>query len=139
MAVSHRAVFVQTPKITSVAFVNADAANTKKTIHTAGVNGAKVLNISASSTDTANRIGQLWLTRAATSYLLASAIVATLAGTEGVTPSQNLIPTSLLTLPVDNDGQPYLFMESGDTLQVSFTAQVTAAKEIDVTCIAGNF
>ena len=140
MAVTHEAVFVQNPKITPAAFTNADAANTKKTIHTAGANGSKVVAVTASSTDTSNRTGQLWLTRSATSYLLASVIVITLAGTDGSAPAQNLLTSGLWPgLPVDNDGQRYLFMESGDTLQISFTAQVTAAKEIDVVAVAGNF
>lgn len=132
--------FVATPKITPVAFTNSDSANTKKTIHTAGSNGSKVVAVLASSTDTSNRTGQIWLTRSETSYLLGSTVVPTLAGTDGSTASANLLPPSLLgSLPRDNDGQPYLFLESGDTLQVSFTAQVTSAKEIDVVAVAGNF
>lgn len=132
--------FVATPKITPVAFTNSDSANTKKTIHTAGSSGSKVSAVLATSTDTSSRTGQLWLTRSATSYLLGSTVVATLAGTDGSAATANLLPQTLLgSLPRDNDGQPYLFLESGDTLQVSFTAQVTAAKEIDVVAIAGNF
>lgn len=132
-------VFVQTPKITPAAFTNSDSANTKKTIHTAGSNGSKVVGIMATSTDTSNRTAQLWLTRSATSYLLGSFVVPTLSGTDGTNPSMNLLAGFLLQLPVDNDGQKYLFLESGDTLQVSFTAQVTSAKEIDVTAIGANF
>lgn len=141
MAISHQGTFVQTPKITPVAFTNSDSANTKKTIGTAGSDGMKVVAILATSTDTSNRTAQLWLTRSATSYLLGSAVVTTLAGTDGSAATANLLNAGslLAPLPRDNDGQPYLFLESGDTLQVSFTAQVTAAKEIDVVAIAGNF
>ena len=130
---------VQTPKITPNSWVNADAANTKKTICTAGSSGTKVVGISASSTDTSNRTGQLWLTRSGTSYLIASFVVPTLAGTDGIVPAVNLMRASLLPLPVDNDGQPYLLLVSGDTLQASFTGVVTAAKEIDIVCIHGDF
>lgn len=133
-------VFVGTPKITPVAFTNSDSANTKKTVATAGSSGTKVVGVIATSTDTSSRTGQLWLTRSATSYLLGSVSVVTLAGTDGSTATANLLPASLMAaLPRDNDGQPYLFLESGDTLQVSFTAQVTSAKEIDVVAISGNF
>jgi hypothetical protein len=130
--------FVQNPKITPAAFTNADSANAKKTIATAAANGSKVVSASAASTDTSNRTAQLWLTRSATSYLLGAAVVATLAGTDGVTPSANLL-SQIPSLPHDNDGQAYVFLESGDTLQVSFTAQVTSAKEIDVVAQFGNF
>ena len=140
MAVTATPVFVQNPKITPASFTNSDSANTKKTVATAGANGMKVTAVLATSTDTSNRTGQLWLTRSATSYLLGSTVVTTLAGTDGATATQNLLPASLMGgLPRDNDGQVYLFLESGDTLQVSFTAQVTSAKEVDVVAIAGNF
>lgn len=141
MAVSHEPVFVQTPQITPVAFTNSDSANTKKTIHTAGSDGSKVVAVLATSTDTSNRTAQLWLTRSATSYLLGSVVVTTLAGTDGAVATQNLLPSTLFgaALPIDNDGQRYLSLKSGDTLQVSFTAQVTSAKEIDVVCMAADF
>lgn len=139
MAVTHRGVFIQTPKITPISFTNSDSANTKKTVFTAGANGSKVVAVLAASTDTSNRTAQLWLTRSATSYLLSSTVVTTLAGTDGSQATQDLLTQALYPLPKDNDDRQYLFLESGDTLQVSFTAQVTAAKEIDVVAIAGNF
>lgn len=140
MAVSHQGVYVQTPKITPAAFTNADAANTKKTIATAGADGSKVVAVTASSTDTSARIAQLWLTRAAVSYLLCSLSVTIAAGSDGAVAAVNLInPTIWPSLPMDNDGQRYFFLQSGDTLQVSFTAQVTAAKEIDVVAVFADF
>lgn len=140
MAVTATAAFVQTPHITPASFTNSDSANTKKTICTAGANGSKVVAIVATSTDTSTRIGQLWLTRSATSYLLGSTIVAVGAGTDGAVSSQSMMPLNLYPyLPIDNDGQPYLFLESGDTLQISFTTQVTTAKEVDVCAVFGSF
>ena len=132
------AAFVGTPKITPMSFVNADGT-TKKTIHTAGATGSKVVTVVATSTDTVARTAQVWLTRSAVSYLLGSVVIATLAGTDGATATAGLLPASLLPLPTDNDGQRYLFMVSGDTLQVGMTVAVTAAKEIDVLCIAADF
>lgn len=130
--------FVATPKITPVSFTNSDSANTKKTIATAGSSGSKVVAVIATSTDTSNRVGQLWLTRSSTSYLLGSSSVTTLAGTDGSAATNNIL-NLINGLPRDNDGQPYVFLESGDTLQISFTAQVTSAKEIDVAAVFGNF
>ncbi len=138
MAVSHSPVLVQFAKITPAAFTNSDSANTKKTIATAGTDGSKVVAVHAASTDTSARIAQLWLTRSATSYLLGAKSVAITAGSDGTTVTSNLLD-NLAALPMDNDGQRYLFLESGDTLQVSFTTQVTAAKEIDVVAQFGNF
>lgn len=139
MAVTATPVFVQLAKIDKAATTNADSANTKKTIVTPGTNGSKVVAVFATSTETANaRVAQLWLTRSATSFLLGSMNVPVNSGFDGTVASANLF--SLMTcLPVDADGQPYLLLQSGDTLQVSFTTQVASGKEIDVTAIYGDF
>ncbi len=140
MAVSHLPVLVQTPKTTSNTWVNADSADTKKTVVTAGSNGSKVTALIATSSDTSDRLAQVWITRSATSYLLATVNVPDLSGFGAADPTVNLLnSTSLPGLPVDNDGQSYLFLESGDTLQVSFTTQVTAAKTVYVTSCFANF
>jgi len=136
MAVSHSGVYVQTPKITPQSFP-ATTANTKKTIATAGADGAKVVSVLITSTDTSLRLGNLWLTRSATSYLLTSVNVPAAAGTDGTTPTVEGL--ALIYGPVDNDGQRYIFLESGDTLDISFTTNITSAKEIDAVAIFGNF
>lgn len=138
MAVTHQGVFVQSPMTTPMSFVNADGTS-KKTLYTAGSNGSKVVRINATTTDTSNNTVQLWLTRSSTSYLIGTAVVTTLAGTNGTQATQDLIPSSLITLPTDNDGQRYLFVQSGDTLQASVTVAVTAAKELDIVTIASDF
>lgn len=137
MALTATPVFVQTPNIDKTSIKPADTT-ALKTICTPGTNGSKVNAVIATSTDTATRIVQLWLTRSATSFLLGSTLLAIGAGTDGVANSSNLL-TTIPGLPVDNDGQPYLFLRNGDTLQVATTTTVTTAKEIDVTCIYGDF
>lgn len=137
MTVSNTAVFPQTPKKGLVQIVNADGT-TKKTVVTAGADGIKVVALNASSDDTSNRTLQVFITRSVTSYLIGSAVITTLAGTDGST-----LPIDMLALipglPVDNDGQRYLFLESGDTLQVAVTGAVTAAKTVHVAADAANF
>lgn len=131
-------VFVQNPKITPAAWTNSDAAATKKTIATAGSNGSKVVAVNAASIDTSARVFKIYLNRSSVSYLLGAASVTALAGSDGVVATVNLL--SLMGgLPRDNDGQPYLFLESGDVLQAENVTQVTSAKEVDVTAIFGNF
>jgi hypothetical protein len=137
MAVTSTPALVQNPKITPQSFVNSDGT-TKKTIATGGSNGSKLVSLIATSTDTGTRILQLFLTRSAVNYLLGSTLIAIGAGTDGVASSSNLL-TSIPGLPLDNDGQPYIFLESGDTLTAAVTVAVTAAKEIDVHAIFGNF
>lgn len=139
MAISHQAVFAQTPKITPASLVNADGTG-KKTLHTAGANGSKVVAVCATSTDTVARIAQLWLTRSATSYLLGSVNIPIASGSDGSAAAVNLLLSTMIPgLPIDNDGQRYLHLESGDTFQVSVTVAVTAAKEVDFLCIGADF
>jgi hypothetical protein len=128
--------FASTPKITPQSILPADTT-TKKTIFTAGASGSKVVAVLATSTDTGTRIIQLWLTRSGTSYLLGSCLIGIGAGTDGAAVTANIL-TMMMALPKDNDGQRYVFLESGDTLQASVTVTVTAAKEIDITAIGGN-
>lgn len=140
-AVTHAGVFAQLPNFTPQAFTNSDSANTKKTIVTAGSanTGAptKIVSVTATSTDTSARVAQLWVTRSATSYLLASFSVPAASGNDGTTVTANLL-SLWAGLPTDNDGNVYFFLMNGDTLQVSFTAQVTSAKEIDVFAVAAD-
>jgi hypothetical protein len=64
--------------------------------------------------------------------------VAITAGTDGVTATADL--TSLdPAFPTDNDGEKYLYMESGDYLAVSSTTTVTANKMISIKAWGGDF
>lgn len=139
MAVTATPVFIQTPKITPITIVAADASN-QKVVATAGSNGAKVVGLFVTSNDTSNRVLQISLTRSATNYLMASFVITTLAGTDGATAVINALSSTYWPgLPVDNDGQQYFFMESGDTLSIATTTTVTAAKTVTGICVFGNF
>lgn len=104
---------------------------TQKTVITAGANGNKVVNLTASSTDTAAHDIQVAIVRSATTYILATTTVPITAGFVAGTPPVDLLAL-IPNLPRDQDGQPYLFLESGDTLVVSALVTVTAAKIISV-------
>lgn len=129
--------FIQTPKAGLAQILPADTT-TKKTLLTAGASGMKVTAVNVASTDTANRILQMWIVRAAVNFLQQTQTITALAGNDGVVAPINMF-TNWPGLPTDNDGQKYLLMESGDTLQVATTTTVTAAKEVDITAVAGNF
>ena len=137
MAVTHQPIFIQAFNLSSAAFTNADSANTKKTVFTFGANGSKCIMINATSTDTVNRVAQVWRTNGGTSWLLCSSTVVAGAGNDGTTASADLLQT-MVPVPFDSDGQQYIGGISGDTLQVSFTTQVASGKEIDVTALGGD-
>jgi hypothetical protein len=139
MAVSPLPVFPQAAKTTPQSFVNADGTG-KKTVVTAGTNGSRVIALTATSTDTVQRIAQVWLTRAAVSFLLTSVAIPIASGSDGTTPNVDLLSTVLWPgIPFDVDPGNFLYLESGDTLQVSMTVAVTAAKEIDIVSMFKNY
>jgi hypothetical protein len=139
MPTSSTPVLVQTPKLGLAQIVNADASN-KKTVVTAGANGSKLTALTACSDDTSARIVQVIVTRSATDYILASVPVPAGSGTDGSAAAVNLLNATILPgLSIDNDGQRYLFLESGDTLAVKATTTVTAAKTVAIAAGFGNF
>lgn len=145
MAVTATPVFVQTPKVTPQNFVQGtDSAGTYKTIFTAGSDGSKVTAINVTTDDgSATHVLTLALTRSATDYIIGSYTLPINSGTDGSTVGVNMLnggPNTLITaLPTDNDGQKYLFLESGDTLRMTFATALTAAKRINVVTIGANF
>jgi hypothetical protein len=132
------ATLVKQPRKGLAQILPADTTS-QKTVVTAGANGSKVVSLIASSSDTTDRVVQVFLVRSATSYLLCTLTVPLTAGFAAAVPG----PVNLLgfvpNLPVDNDGQPYLFLESGDTLTVASLTTVTTAKAISVHSDYGDF
>lgn len=131
-------IFIGTPKRGMVTIVNADAS-TLKTVVTAGSSGSKLVSLMATSDNTADVLLQVYVTRSGTDYLVCSATVTTLAGTNGVTtPAADLL-INLRGDPHDNDGQRYQFLESGDVLKVKSTTTVVAAKTVAIHAVYGDF
>ena len=139
MALTATPVFVQTPKVTRTTFTSADTT-TAKTIATAGANGSKVVGIQICSDDTSARAIQFGITRSATFILLGTINLPIAAGTDGAVPAVNgFNPSYMPGLPVDSDGERYIFMESGDTLQAKMVVSITAAKTVSVSVVQGDF
>ena len=130
--------YIGTPKLGLAQIANADAS-AKKSVVSAGASGSKVLGLLAASTDTSARIIQIVLTRSSVDYIIGAVSVPAGSGTDGTNPQINLFnTTSCPGLPVDNDGQPYLLMVSGDTLSVLSTTTVTTAKLVNVAAVLGD-
>lgn len=132
-------VTVQTPKNGHVQIAPGDA-QAQKTVYTAGANGSKITGLLLQSSDTAARDVQVSITTSGTSFPIGTVTVPIGAGNAGTVPSVNgLNNTQLPGVPTDSDGDPYIFLQSGDTLTVSALTTVTAAKLITVTAIGGDF
>lgn len=108
------------------------------TIVTAGNNGSKVLNLVATTTDTSADILQVQIVRSGTTYILATTSVPASSGNTSGTAPVDLLAI-IPNLPHDQDGQPYLFLNSGDTLVVAAQAAITSGKTVSVHSDYANF
>jgi hypothetical protein len=134
-------VLPQTPKHGVVQIANADASN-QKTVVTAGSNGAKLVALYASTTDTSARDVQIAIVRSGTTYILGTTTVPANSGNTAGTAMVDLLgsvvfPTGMLA--TDGDGRKYLFLESGDTLVVLALTTVTSGKIISAHADFANF
>jgi type II secretory pathway component PulK len=118
--------------------VNANGTS-QETVVTAGGNGSKVLNLTATSTDTAAQTVQVSVVRSSTSYLLATTSVPASSGDAAGTAPVDLLAI-LPNTAHDQDGQPYLFLNSGDTLVVALASgSVTSGKTVSIHSDYANF
>ena len=127
------------PQASRVQIVNADA-QAYKVGYTAGANGSKIFGVIATSSDTSNRDIAIVITNSAVNYVLGMKTVPLSSGIVAGTPSVNLIDTTTIPgLPVDNDGNPFIYLISGDTLTFQAQTSVTAAKIISIHVFAADF
>lgn len=124
-----------------LAQINNAAGQSQQTVYTGGANGSKIVGLIAQSTDTSSHDLQVSITSGGTSYPLGSVTVPAGAGNSGATPSVNLLNgTQLPGIPIDSDGNPYLFLASAsDTVTVAALTTVSSGKLVTVTAIAGDF
>lgn len=129
--------FVATPKLGLGKIVPSDTTSFV-TLVTGSPLGTKVTGIGAVGEDTSAREVQLVILRSAIRYTLTTAELDIDAGLDPAIPPVNLLE-HIDWLPQDNDGQSYLFLESGDVLQVRSLSTVTADKELCFVATFGNF
>jgi len=135
MAANVTPIFILTPNLAEVTFVNADGT-TADDLVTGGTNGSKVLSIAATSDDTSDVVAQLFIHDGATAYLVGSVNIPTLSGTDGAAVAVDILNTTDLPW-LDSDGE--LFLPSSYKLQIAPLAAVTAAKTVTFVCIAGDY
>jgi hypothetical protein len=131
--------FPATLNIGVATLVNADSTN-KKTVLTAGSEGAKVVQVNVASDDTATADILLWMTISGVDYLLGMKTIAITAGFVTGTPAFSFFDgIQIPSLPIDRDGQRYLLMPASAILKVSAKVAVTAAKTLYFTATGYDF
>lgn len=145
-AVSNQPVFVQTPQTEGASFT----ANpgTYKTIYTGGQNGSKITGIFCTSNDTA--VIHLVTVQISTSasghcgtqstcYGGAAVSIPINAGFANTIPAVNMLD-SFSGLPVDSDGNPYIYLSSTSwTLEATYATALTGSTQIACSAIGADF
>lgn len=120
-------VLVQTPKTKTTASIG-----TALTIYAVGTNGSKITAISCTNTSA----GALVLSILINAIIAWKVSIPANAGFDGTTAATNCMSTALLPgLPLDNDGQPYIFISAGETL----TATAASGTSLTTTVVGGDF
>jgi len=145
MATSSSPVLVQVPKLALVKFLGTistpDAPGTYKTLYTGGANGSKIIGLWENNNDgSLTHNVTLAINRSGIIY---GGVVFTTAVNDGWangTPAKNLMtPTLWPGLPIDSDGNPYFFLQSGDILQATFATALTTNSFINLAAVVGDF
>jgi hypothetical protein len=116
-------------------------ASSLKVIATAGTNDSIIRLISATSDDTVAHDVLLFLVDASSNkYLLGAVAVAAGSGSSSATSPVNLLDKTKLTfLPVDIEGNTFLRLKNGWTLQVGLLTQVSAGKTLTINSTSEDF
>lgn len=132
-------VTAQTPKAYKAQITNASGTGAVALV--AGqANGTKVVSIICSNTDTNPYNVTFSVLRSATTYVLATVTIPASAGNvAGTLPINIFSGTNLPGVPLDAESNPYLLLESSDTLQMASGTVVTSGKVISCHTVAADF
>ncbi len=129
MALSNVPFFPQALNSDKQTIVNADSTGVKA-VSVAGTHGSKVSMLLATSTNTTARDVILYITISATNYQIGQIQIPITAGALNSTPAVNLLNSPQLQLPLDANGNPFIYLGPGATLSVSAPVAVTSAKTV---------
>lgn len=128
----------------AVQTITAAETTTIKALTTTQTNGLKVESILVTSNDTSARDVCLYMTISSTNYLLIQVQIPITAGQVNTTPPVNLLaggitPGSFPGLPVDGNGNPYIYLPAGATLSVNTPVALTSAKTMNIIATGASF
>lgn len=140
MATTPTPVLLQTPKHYQLR-VSTGTSTVATTLATGGSNGTKITSIIGSMSDGVATNIQVGITNTSIFYPLGTVQMPANAGTSTSNLAVNLLdPTVIKGLPVDNDGQSYIFLTSTlDTLQVQALTTGTTGTFIYYNAFGADF
>jgi hypothetical protein len=131
----------QTPKRGFVQFTSASTPTAYVTLYTAGANGSRCYGLWLNSSDSVSH--QTFVQLSDGSILYGGVSLTTGTTTPGFAngaPALNAISPSVWPgLPIDNNGNPYIQLQSGDLIRVTYVTAVTAAQGVNFTVQCSDF
>lgn len=150
-AVTATPVFVQTPKIGKVQFLQGtDTAGTYKTVMTGGSNGSKIVGMYVTTNDaSATHLMTIEVSSSTSAHCSPSTscfggvsfTLAVSSGFANAAPAVNAMSPSIWPgLPRDSDGNPFLYLPDATyTIEATFATALTAAKWINIVVVYADF
>lgn len=132
----------QTPTRGIVQFLQGtDSPGTYKTLYTGGTNGSKCIAIWENNNDgSATHLVTIEIVNSTVKY---GGIALTTVSNEGygsAVPARNFFSTALWPgLPNDSDGNPFIFLASGDTLQATYATTLTSSDKINLVAVCMDY
>jgi hypothetical protein len=150
-AVSSTPVFVQTPKIGNVQFLQGtDSAGTYKTVYTGGTNGSKITGIFVTTNDaTTSHLVTIQISSSTSAHCSpntscyggVAVTIPVSSGYVNAAPAVNMMSAILWPgLPLDSDNNPY-FMLPGNTytIEATFATALTSTNWLNVVVVAADY
>lgn len=132
----------QTPNRGIVQFLQGtDSAGTYKTLYTAGANGSRCYGMWMTNNDaSATHLITVQIVNGGVKYGGTALTTVSSAGFVSGTSAQSLMTSSVWPgLPIDQYGNPYLQLASGDTLQATFATALTATDLINIVVSCSDY
>jgi hypothetical protein len=99
-----------------------------------------VISIICTNTDASGYNVTFSVLRSSTTYVLDTVVIPASAGYGPVTPPVSILNAANIPgIPLDSDGNPYLFLEATDTLQMANGSTIAAGKVISCHTVAADF
>jgi hypothetical protein len=130
----------QTPNRGLLQFLPASTPGTYGTLYTSGANGSRCNALWLDTNDTATHVVTCQIVNGGVKY--GSLTITSAAGTGSqafATPQNLLSPVVWPGLPPDSDGNPFLQLISGDTLQCTYATAVTTSDQVDLHTQCSDF
>ena len=134
-------VSAQTPTLGVVQFLQGtDSAGTYKTLYTGNANGSKIVSLTGTTNDASS--AHLVTCEVVLSAVKYGGVAVNIPVSSGFTAAA--VPVNILSawtgLPLDSDGNPYIFLPSASyTLQCTFATNLTTGKVLNLQAVSSDF